>query len=86
MSWDEISYIMSSKTRHAIILKLDTPKTPTILANNLKINIANVSRALSELQSKKIVICMTPTQRVGRIYGLTKKGKKVTSSIKAMEY
>ena len=85
MSWDDVSYIVSSKTRQAIVLKLETPKTPTILANNLKINLPNISRALAELRNRKIVVCLTPAQRVGKIYGLTKKGRGAVSSIKAMK-
>ena len=85
MSWNEISYVIASKTRKAIVLKLETPRTPTFLANDLKINLANISRALTELEEKKIVVCLTPNQRVGKIYSLTKKGQKITDSIKTME-
>jgi len=85
MSWNEVSYVVASKTRHAIMLQLDTPKTPTLLANILKINLPNVSRALAELQNKKMVVCLTPQQRVGRIYSLTKKGKDIKLSVKTMK-
>jgi len=77
--------VVASKTRHAIMLQLDTPKTPTLLANILKINLPNVSRALAELQNKKMVVCLTPQQRVGRIYSLTKKGKDIKLSVKTMK-
>jgi len=85
MSWDEVSYIIASKTRKSIILRLDAPRTPTFLSKDLDVNLANISRALAELEKKKIVICLTPQQRVGKIYSLTKKGEKIVDSIKTME-
>jgi len=85
MSWDEISYVIASKTRKSIVVKLDTPRTPTFLAKDLSINLANVSRALAELEGKNVVVCLTPKQKVGKIYSLTKKGKDIIVKIKKME-
>lgn len=85
MSWDEVSYVIASKTRKSILARLDTPRTPTFLARDLNINLANVSRALSELENKKIIVCLTPEQKVGKIYSLTKKGKDVLDKMTKME-
>lgn len=85
MSWDEISYVIASKTRKSIIIKLDTPRTPTFLAKDLSINLANVSRALTELEEKNVVVCLTPKQKVGKIYSLTKKGKDISVKMRKME-
>jgi len=85
MSWDEISYVIASKTRKSIVIKIDTPRTPTFLAKDLSINLANVSRALTELEERNVVVCLTPKQKVGRIYSLTKKGKDILVKMKKME-
>ncbi|MCH8914945.1 MAG: winged helix-turn-helix transcriptional regulator [Thaumarchaeota archaeon] len=85
MSWEEISYVVASKTRKLIVLKLETPRTPTFLAKDLSVNLANISRSLSELEEKGIVICLTPERRMGKIYSLTKKGTKASDIIKNME-
>ena len=85
MSWKDVSYVIASKTRRAIILKMEYPRIPTFLAKDLNINLANVSRALTELEDKGIVVCLTPKRRVGKIYSLTKKGKDVLAKIKKME-
>ena len=85
MSWDEISYVIASKTRKSIVIKLDTPRTPTFLAKDLSINLANVSRALTELEERNVVVCLTPKQKVGKIYSLTKKGKDILVKMKKME-
>lgn len=85
MSWDEASYVIASKVRKSIVFRLDTPKIPTFLSKDLNVNLTNISRALSELEQKGIVICLTPEQRVGKIYSLTKKGIKVSNTVKDME-
>ena len=85
MSWDEISYVVASKTRKSIVLKLETPRTPTFLAKDLNLNLANVSRSLSELENKGVIVCLTPDKRTGKIYSLTKKGTQTLETIKNME-
>lgn len=85
MSWNDVSYVIASKTRKAVLLKLETPRTPTFLSKELDVNLANISRGLAELEDKNIVVCLTPNQKVGKIYALTKKGNDITSKIKAME-
>ena len=77
--------MVASKTRKLIVLKLETPRTPTFLAKDLSVNLANISRSLSELEEKGIVICLTPERRMGKIYSLTKKGIKASDIIKNME-
>jgi predicted transcriptional regulator len=61
------------------------PRTPTFLARELDLNLANISRAIAELEDKGIVVCLTPKQKVGKIYSLTKKGKNVSLKIQKME-
>jgi predicted transcriptional regulator len=85
MLWEDVSYVIASKTRKAILLRLETPRTPTFLAKDLGINLANISRALTELESKDVVICLTPKQKVGKIYSLTKKGRDIVDQMKKME-
>lgn len=85
MSWDEVSFVIGSKTRKSILSRLETPRTPTFLANDLSINLANVSRALTELEDKNVVVCLTPNQKVGKIYSLTKKGNVILDKMRKME-
>jgi len=85
MSWKDISYIIRSKIRKAVILELRTPKTPTMLARLLKTSLPNVSRALRQLEDKGFVTCLTPEEKVGKIYSLTEKGEQVLEKITEME-
>jgi predicted transcriptional regulator len=85
MSWKDVSYVIASKTRKQILLKVTTPRTPTFLAKELGLNLANVSRSITELEKEGLIVCLTPKQKVGRLYSLTKKGKDVVSKIEKIE-
>ena len=86
MSWKYVGFVIASKNRKAVLTKLENPTTPTILAKSINLNLANVSRTLTELENKGLIECLTPSQRVGRIYSLTKKGKEILVLIKKMEH
>lgn len=60
------------------------PKTPTMLAKTLNLNLANVRRMLSELGRTGLVVCLTPKKRVGKLYALTKRGKAVHDKAEAV--
>jgi predicted transcriptional regulator len=82
MSWDDVSYVLRSKTRKAILTKLDTPKTPTLLAQELHTSIPNISRALRELLAKKLIESLTPKERSGKLFVASKHGRLVSSKVK----
>jgi DNA-binding PadR family transcriptional regulator len=84
MSWEDVSYIIRGKNRKSVILELETPKTPTMLARTLKTSMPNISRTLTQLQNKGFVTCLTPEERVGKIYSLTDKGKETLKKIAEM--
>jgi predicted transcriptional regulator len=85
MSWDDVSYVVRSKTRRNILLALRTPKTPTILAQELHTSLPNVSRALRELEAKSLIDLITPKARLGKIYKVTDKGTVVSGRIDEMK-
>ena len=55
-----VSYIPESKTTKAVFNELESPKTPSIVARNLRTSVPNISRALGELQSGGLTECLTP--------------------------
>jgi len=82
MSWEDVSYVLRSKTRKAVLIRLETPKTPTILARELHTSVSNVSRTLRELLSKKLIDSLTPKQRSGKLFVVSKHGRLVSSKVK----
>lgn len=83
--WNDVSFVVASKNRRAILLDLENPKTPTMVAKGTNLNVANVSRTLSELEKVGLVVCLTPKKKMGRIYSHTQKGKEVLEKVRAMK-
>lgn len=84
MLWKDVSYVVRSKMRKSVLLELETPKTPTMLARTLKTSMPSVSRTLRQLEDRGLVSCLTPEERVGKIYSLTDKGKETLKKIAKM--
>lgn len=82
MSWEDVSYVLRSKTRKAVLARLATPSTPTLLAQELHTSIPNISRALSELLSKRLIESLTPKERSGKLFVVSKQGRLVSSKVK----
>jgi len=80
--WRECSYIIRGKTRKLVFVALEGPRTPTQLSKSLKIALPHISRALVELEARGLVECVTPSEKVGRIYRLTERGKKALRLVK----
>lgn len=60
---------------------LEKPGTPTELATKLQIQRSTVSRAILELQDKKLIKCLTPNEKMGRLYQITDLGRKILKEI-----
>jgi predicted transcriptional regulator len=82
MSWEDVSYVLRSKTRKAVLIRLETPKTPTILARDLQTSTSNISRALRELLSKELIESLTPKERSGKLFVASKHGRLVSSKVR----
>jgi len=82
MDWQAYSFIVRSKQRARVILTLNKPKTPTQLGSELDISVSHISRTLREFMKKKLVECITPKEKVGRLYKLTKNGEKIRQHLK----
>jgi hypothetical protein len=42
---------------------------------------AQVSRAIAELKSQKLIKCLNPKEKTGRLYRLTKKGSAILKKL-----
>jgi predicted transcriptional regulator len=84
--WNLISFIKRSSQRKKVLFALEkAPSTPSEIAKQTNMYLTHASRTLRELCSKKLVKCLTPKERVGKYYEITKLGKKVLSQIRRME-
>ncbi len=83
--WKNTSFVVRGPYRVKVILNLTNPKTPTQLAKDLGIQRAHVSRTLLQLAEKGIVECLTPGEKMGRLYKRTREGDEIAEYLRKIE-
>jgi len=77
-----VSYVFSSELRIKVLSVLSKSKfTPTQLAEMSNSPISHVSKALGELQSRGLIVCLTPSRKKGRFYTITELGGQILDEI-----
>jgi len=77
------SSVIASRTKMGIILVLhDRILTPSDIAKELDIRINHVSKYLTELKNKKLIVCLNEYAKKGRLYQLTELGKQIFIELK----
>ena len=70
-------FIIRSSYRKKAFMMLENPIRPSEIAKKLNIRLTHITRELRALKGHNLVECLNPKERIGRIYELTKKGKKL---------
>lgn len=81
--WDEIGFVISSKYRVAVLERLvDSPATPSRIAEDADVSIASVSHALGQLRERELVeLLVDEERRKGRVYGITDRGEELWAEV-----
>lgn len=82
----EYAWILRGLQRKAIIWVMDKPKIPSQIHReakkiNPRISLNNTSDALRSFVKMKIAKCLNPSEKVGRLYQLTPKGKSIRKEL-----
>ena len=74
-----ISLLKNSDYRRRILESLSDVKylTPSEIAEKTEIRLNHISNFLKDLRNYKLVICLNEEEKRGRLYQITKLGKKV---------
>jgi len=83
--WELVSFVLSSTYRKRVLSALSTPKTPSSVSKEININKTHVSRALSELEDKGLIKCLTPNSKKGKIYTIEETGKEILSEVNKLK-
>jgi predicted transcriptional regulator len=75
------SWILRGKQRRELIREMNGIKTPTQVAKNSGYSLNHASKVLNDFKKKGIVECLNPSQKTGRLYQLTSKGKVLFDKI-----
>lgn len=81
MDFHKFSFVLRGSIWKKIVLALDSQKIPSQIKNETKLEDSNVSRTLKELEKEGIVRCVTPNEKTGRIYELTKVGEEIKKEL-----
>ncbi len=82
----DYSYIIRGSQRKAVLKVMERIMTPTEIYQqakkiNPKITLNNTSDVLRDLKEHSYAKLLNPQEKVGRLYELTKKGKKVKEEL-----
>lgn len=76
--WELKGKIGSSNYRKKVLLKLSEGVfTPKQLEKALNIKLSHISRTLTELEKMKLIECLNPTLRKGKMFKITQLGKQI---------
>ena len=82
MTWEALSFVLSSEQREKVIRSLKHPTTPTKISKETGISKAHTTRILKNFEKMGLAECKTPHKRKGKIYILTDKGNKILDKLK----
>ena len=83
--WELISFASGRTRKLCLEILANGPKTPSAIVKLSDRHLSHISRALRELDEKKLIECLTPASSKNRIYGITAKGKEVLKKLKEIE-
>ncbi len=78
---EDYYWIVRGKQRKKIIKVMGKAKIPTEIKEDTKLSLNNVSDVLREFKKKKIVKCLNPKEKTGRLYKLTPKGMRIREMV-----
>lgn len=83
VDWEKYGWIKRSNQRQKIIMFLDGPKTPTDIAEEIGVQLSQISYSLSQFREKGIVEVLNEDATQGRLYKLTDEGKEIKEELES---
>jgi len=80
-NYTDYSWVVRGSQKRKIIKTLNKPKIPSQIKGETKLSLNNVSDVLREFRKKKLVKCLNPKEKTGRLYELTPKGMRIRERI-----
>lgn len=78
MNWGLYAWVNRGSRRKSVLellAKSEKPVSTNDVKKSLKIAISQASFTLKELSSKRLVKCINPKDKIGKLYVITRKGK-----------
>lgn len=81
--WNAYGMIIGSTYRSKVTLALAAgPKSPKEISNSTSVHKNHVSSTLKDLENLRVVVCLTPRLRKGKLFQLTDLGREIVGKIR----
>lgn len=78
MDVDKLSWLKASEYRQNVLKSLkNNPRTPKDISEDTDYYLSHVSKTLSDLVDKELVVCITPEKRKGKLFKISNKGEEM---------
>lgn len=84
MDWELYAWLKRGSRRQSVLIFLsnsDKPLTTNEISSGLKIPLSQASFSLNELCYKNLVICLNPSDYIGKLYSITELGREILSEL-----
>lgn len=85
MDWKLYAWLNRGSRRKSVLGFLTNSEKPLStddIKKSLKIAISQASATLKELLTKKLIECINPEDKIGKLYRITKIGKEYIKNVK----
>lgn len=84
--WHAYGFVVGSEYRRSVLGAMEPgARTPKQIAIVTKLHLSHVSTTLNELANEKVVICLTPELRKGKLFQLTDLGREIVKRLDAIK-
>jgi len=85
MDWEKYAWLKRGNRRIEILKQISLSKSPTTIKEikqKSKVALPQASVTVKELLEKKLIDCLNPKDKIGKIYRLNQEGKKLLGELK----
>jgi predicted transcriptional regulator len=80
--WHAYGVVVGSEYRKSVVAAMEPgPRTPKQIATTTGLHLSHVSTTLDELTNEKVVVCLTPELRKGKLFQLTDLGREIAKRL-----
>lgn len=84
MDWNLFAWIKRGETRKKVLKIIQTSKNPITIneiKEECKISISQCSLIVKQLEEKKLIECLNPKDKIGKLYRISKIGKEIINEV-----
>ena len=83
--WHAYGFVVGSEYRKSVLIAIESgARTPKQIATATRLHLSHVSTTLNELANEKVVVCLTPELRKGKLFQLTDLGREIAKRLDAI--